>query len=123
MPQPAHTLKIKRVYETPSKTDGTRVLVDRVWPRGLTKERAAVDLWLKDIAPTGALRKWFGHEASRWDEFQDRYRAELDTNDEAVSRLREVMAQGPVTLLYGAHDQEHNNATALLAYITSMSRT
>jgi uncharacterized protein YeaO (DUF488 family) len=83
----------------------------------LAKERAAVDVWLKENAPTGALRKWFGHDPSRWKEFQSRYRAELDKNDAAVDRLRGLIRMGPVTLLYGAHDEAHNNAAVLLGYL------
>jgi uncharacterized protein YeaO (DUF488 family) len=111
-------MKIKRIYDAPAKTDGTRVLVDRVWPRGMTKEHAAIDLWLKEIAPSAALRKWFGHEAKRWPEFQSRYRTELDANAAAVQQLRDLAAKGKITLLFGAHDTEHNNAVALLEYLT-----
>jgi len=110
-------MKIKRIYDAPAKTDGTRVLVDRVWPRGMTKEHAAVDVWLKEIAPSSTLRKWFGHEAERWPEFRSRYRAELNHNAEAVQHLRDLAAKGKVTLLYSAHDAEHNNAVALLDYL------
>ena len=113
----AHTVKIKRVYDSPTDTDGTRVLVDRIWPRGLAKERAAVDVWLKEIAPTGALRKWFAHDPSRWKEFQLRYRAELHENDVAVGHLRDLIRTGRVTLLYGARDEVHNNAVVLLGYL------
>jgi uncharacterized protein YeaO (DUF488 family) len=110
-------LKIKRVYDEPSEDDGTRVLVDRLWPRGLTRQRAAVGLWLKELAPTDALRKWFGHEPSRWTEFCSRYRAELGRNGAEIARLREVVRSGPVTLVYGAKDEAHNNAVALLEYL------
>ena len=113
----AQRLKIKRVYDAPSRTDGTRVLVDRVWPRGMTKQQAAVDVWLKEIAPSTELRKWFGHEPSRWKEFQQRYRAELEDNGEALDALRAQIRKGPVTLLFGARDEEHNNAVALLGYL------
>jgi uncharacterized protein YeaO (DUF488 family) len=117
-----HDVKTKRIYDPPSHGDGTRVLVDRIWPRGLTKQRAAVEVWLKDVAPTGALRKWFAHEASRWQEFQARYRVELDANGSVVDRLRDLIDRGPVTLLYGAHDEAHNNAVALLAYLNARMR-
>jgi uncharacterized protein YeaO (DUF488 family) len=110
-----HRIGVKRVYEPPSKSDGKRVLVDRVWPRGLTKEKAAVDVWLKEVAPSTALRKWFGHDPERWTEFRQRYGEELRENSEAVSALRALTREGPVTLVYGAHDEEHNNAVALLA--------
>jgi uncharacterized protein YeaO (DUF488 family) len=113
----AHDVMIKRVYDQPGDADGTRVLVDRIWPRGLTKQRAAADVWLKEIAPTGALRKWFGHDPARWKEFQARYRVELDRNGAAVDRLRGLIQSGPITLLYGAHDEAHNNAVALLDYL------
>ena len=110
-------MKIKRVYEQPDKEDGTRILVDRLWPRGLTKEKAGVDLWLKDIAPSTELRKWFGHEPAKWDDFKKRYLAELKENKKTVSLLKEKTEQENVTLLYGAKDQEHNEALVLLNYL------
>jgi uncharacterized protein YeaO (DUF488 family) len=109
---------VKRVYDPPSGGDGQRVLVDRVWPRGLTKDKAELTLWLKEIAPSTELRKWFGHDPERWDEFRRRYRAELDGNDAAVAELRSLLKKGKVTLLYGAHDETHNNAVALAEYLT-----
>lgn len=108
---------IRRVYDSPADSDGLRVLVDRVWPRGLSKTRAAVGLWLRDIAPTDELRRWFGHDPERWRAFRERYWAELDDNGEAVGRLRNMIDDGPVTLLYGARDDAHNNAVALLGYL------
>jgi uncharacterized protein YeaO (DUF488 family) len=111
------TIKIKRVYEPAAKSDGTRILVDRVWPRGMTKEAAALDLWLKEIAPSTGLRKWFGHDPARWDEFRKRYGKELDGNTEAVDQLYDMIAKGPITLLYSAHDAEHNQAVALQEYL------
>lgn len=105
--------RIKRVYEPPAKDDGQRVLVDRLWPRGLTKHEAAVDVWLKDVAPTAGLRKWFGHKPARWGEFRERYLAEL-TGNAAVEQLRDMAAAGQVTLLYGAHDEERNQARVLI---------
>ncbi|MDG4880596.1 DUF488 domain-containing protein [Mesorhizobium sp. WSM4884] len=113
----AFDIATKRVYETPEKTDGQRVLVDRIWPRGVAKKDAALTLWLKDIAPSDELRKWFGHEPGRWAEFQKRYRAELDRNEEAVAQLRDLLGNGKVTLLYGAHDEAHNNAVVLAEYL------
>jgi uncharacterized protein YeaO (DUF488 family) len=110
-------VRIKRVYDDAADSDGTRVLVDRIWPRGLTKERAAVDVWLKEIAPSTELRKWFGHDPVRWKEFQARFRKELDRNTDAVAQLRDVIERGPVTLLYGARDEAHNDAVALLGYL------
>jgi uncharacterized protein YeaO (DUF488 family) len=107
------TIKLKRVYEQPDAKDGERVLVDRLWPRGLTKERAHVDLWLKEIAPSGELRKWFGHDPAKWAEFKRRYREELKGNKEQVTRLKGEMEKGPVTLLYGAKDERHNEAVVL----------
>src|ERR1700744_3105394 len=95
-------LRIKRVYDAPSKDDGARVLVDRIWPRGLAKSRAAVDLWLREIAPSDALRKWFGHDPVRWDEFRARYAAELADRGDEAAQLRALLSQGPVTLVYGA---------------------
>ncbi|MDX8530954.1 DUF488 domain-containing protein [Mesorhizobium sp. VK25A] len=112
---------VKRVYEAPAKTDGQRVLVDRLWPRGVSKKDAELTLWLKEIAPSDELRQWFGHDPERWAEFQKRYRAELDANSEALAQLRGVMRDGKVTLLYGAHDEAHNNAVALAAYLRAHS--
>jgi uncharacterized protein YeaO (DUF488 family) len=93
-----------------------------VWPRGISKERAAVDLWLKEIAPSPALRKWFGHDPQRWSEFRSRYRAELDRNTAAVGRLLDLAMQGEVTLLYAAHDAAHNHAVVLIEYMDELSR-
>jgi uncharacterized protein YeaO (DUF488 family) len=106
-------VKLKRAYEPPDDDDGLRILVERLWPRGLTKRRAAIDLWLKDVAPSAELRKWFGHDPARWKEFQDRYRRELRQQKDAVKTLRQKAREGPVTLIYAAKDQEHNGALAL----------
>jgi uncharacterized protein YeaO (DUF488 family) len=106
-------VEIKRVYEEPSRADGTRILVDRLWPRGLSKERAQVDLWLKDIAPSTELRKWFGHGPSKWAEFQTRYRQELKSEVELLDVLKKKAAKGTITLLYGAKDEVHNEAVVL----------
>ncbi|MEO8855072.1 MAG: DUF488 domain-containing protein [Ginsengibacter sp.] len=106
-------LKIKRVYEKPDPKDGFRILVDRLWPRGMTKEKAAVDLWLKEIAPSTELRKWFGHDPEKWKEFQKKYKEELKNNDQAVSSLKDHLKKGTVTLLYGAKDEIHNEALVL----------
>ncbi|MBS0208009.1 MAG: DUF488 domain-containing protein [Planctomycetes bacterium] len=106
-------LQLKRVYERPSRKDGMRVLVDRLWPRGLTKERAAVTLWLKDVAPSTELRKWFGHDPAKWKEFQARYRKELREKKESLELLRQKSEEQIVTLVYGARDEEHNEAIVL----------
>jgi uncharacterized protein YeaO (DUF488 family) len=106
-------IQVKRVYEEPSSRDGLRVLVDRLWPRGLTKERAAVGLWLKDMAPSTELRKWFGHDPARWREFQARYRRELRAKRDALARLKQESRGRTVTLLYGAQDEKHNQALVL----------
>jgi len=110
-------LKIKRVYEKPEKEDGMRILVDRLWPRGLTKEKASIDLWLKEIAPTTELRKWFGHDPGKWKEFQKRYQKELSNNKEQASILFEQLKKGVVTLVYGAKDEEHNEALVLKEWL------
>lgn len=110
------TFAIKRVYLPASAEDGLRVLVDRLWPRGLRKTEAAIDVWLKDVAPTSELRKWFGHDPALWEIFRQRYRAELMTNP-AAAQLRALAAQQPVTLLFAAHDLEHNNALVLADYL------
>ena len=106
-------VEIKRVYEKAGRADGMRILVDRLWPRGLTKEKARVDLWLKDVAPSTELRKWFSHDPSKWAEFQVRYLQELKSKSDLLDVLKEKAAKGPVTLLYGAKDQGHNEAVVL----------
>ena len=107
----AHTeLQIKRVYAEPSPDDGKRILVDRLWPRGLSKEKAKVDIWLKDVAPSNELRKWFAHDPEKWPEFRRRYIAELKTAGAPLALLRQQVSQRKVTLLYGARDEEHNDA-------------
>jgi uncharacterized protein YeaO (DUF488 family) len=108
-------LRTKRVYDRPARGDGYRVLVDRLWPRGLSKEEARVDIWLKDIAPSGELRKWFGHDPQRWPEFKRRYFRELDRKAELAERI--PRRGKTVTLLFGAKDEEHNNAVALREYL------
>ena len=106
-------VKIKRIYETPSKADRERILVDRLWPRGLTKEKADIDIWLKDIAPSTALRKWFGHDSKKWTEFRKKYLQELKDNEEQISMLKERLKKGAVTLVYGAKDEKNNEARVL----------
>jgi uncharacterized protein YeaO (DUF488 family) len=106
-------VKLKRAYEHPSAEDGTRVLVDRLWPRGLKKADAAIDLWVKEITPTTTLRKWFGHEPKRCDEFRRRYSAELRDNQTQLKELKDLTRQGPITLVYSAHDELHNDAVVL----------
>jgi uncharacterized protein YeaO (DUF488 family) len=112
-------IKIKRVYELYDSGDGNRILIDRLWPRGLTKDKAKIDLWLKDIAPSAALRKWFGHDPEKWPEFQRRYKNELDANKESVETLRTQLKAGPATLVYGAKDEQHNDAVVLAEYLES----
>lgn len=113
----AGRLNIKRVYAPPSEADGQRVLVDRVWPRGISKEAASLDLWLKDIAPSTELRKWFGHDPKRFTAFRDRYRQELDGDPDAIAQLLSLLQRGDVTLVYGAHDEVHNQAVVLADYL------
>lgn len=110
-------IKIKRVYEKPEKGDGKRILVDRLWPRGLTKEKADIDLWLKEVAPSTELRKWFGHDPDKWNEFQKRYLKELKNNKEKIAVLKEQVKGGLVTLVYGAKDEEHNEALVLKKWL------
>ena len=109
--------KLKRVYDEPSPDDGFRVLVERLWPRGVSKERAGLDLWLKDVAPSPELRKWFNHDPARWKEFQKRYTAELKGKEGAVHVLREKAKSGNVTLVYAAHDEEHNGALVVKRFL------
>lgn len=106
-------IHLKRVYEEPAPEDGVRILVDRLWPRGLTKERAAVDLWLKDVAPSTELRQWFGHDPAKWKEFQVRYRKELQEKKDTLKLLKQKSEKHTVTLVYGARDEEHNEALVL----------
>lgn len=106
-------IKLKRVYEKPAKDDGERILVERLWPRGLSKERAKVALWLKDIAPSAELRKWFGHDPDKWNEFRSRYRKELKGNKELIELLKRKAGEGTITFVYAARDEEHNSALIL----------
>jgi len=111
-------LKVKRIYEAPAPSDGYRILVDRVWPRGVSKERAAIGLWLKEIAPSAGLRKWFGHEPKRWPEFQKRYRQELREKTSLVLQIRQIEKEnGVATLLFSARDEERNQAVALRNFL------
>ena len=111
-------VRLKRVYDPPEAEDGFRILVERLWPRGLTKERAKIDLWVKEAGASTELRKWFGHEPSRWEEFRRRYFGELDGRPLVVRQLSDVLAKHEaVTFLFSAHDQEHNNAVALREYL------
>ncbi len=110
-------IKIKRVYEETDKIDGTRILVDRLWPRGLSKDRAEVDIWIKDIAPSDELRKWFAHEPEKWAEFKRQYFQELKGKQEQVGFLKEKLQSGVVTLLYGTKEEKYNNAAALKEYL------
>ena len=107
------SIKLKRVYETPDEADGTRILVDRLWPRGLTKAKAALDLWLKDIAPSTELRRWFDHDPKKWKSFRIRYLTELKSHADELALIKSKAREGTITLLYGARDQEHNEALVL----------
>lgn len=110
---PAGNVATKRVYQKPAAGDGKRVLVDGLWPRGVSKEEARLDEWLREIAPGAELRRWFGHDPGRWDEFQKRYRAQLAGQQDALDRLRRIARSGKLSLLYGARDERHNNALVL----------
>lgn len=112
-PFPASHLRLKRVYEPVSPDDGVRILIDRLWPRGLSKAAAALDEWAKDIAPSTELRQWFGHDPERWPEFQRRYKIELYQHTEELDRIRALVKTHTVTLVYSAHDEEHNDAIVL----------
>jgi len=112
-------IRIKRVYQEPDDADGTRILVDRLWPRGLTKQKAKVGIWLKDIAPSTELRKWFNHDPEKWAEFQKRYRDELKLRGEQLSLLRQEASRGPITLLFAASDEQHNEAVILQKMLQS----
>jgi uncharacterized protein YeaO (DUF488 family) len=112
-------IKLKRAYEPPALDDGLRVLVDRLWPRGVSKSAARIDLWLKEIAPSAALRKWFDHDPAKWNKFRVRYFQELQKKRETVEQLVAHVRHGTVTLVYGAKDQEHNDAVALKEFLES----
>jgi len=115
-------IRVKRIYEEPNRSDGFRVLVDRLWPRGISKERAALDLWMKTVAPSTELRQWFGHDPSRWKEFAKRYRAELRGHTSELVELRSRARKAPLTLLFGARDSEHNEAVVLRAVLEQRHR-
>lgn len=110
-------IRMKRAYEKPASDDGLRILVERLWPRGLSKERAAVDLWMKDVAPSPELRRWFNHDPAKWSEFQKRYRAELRQNKDAVDVLREKCGDRTVTFVYAARDEQHNGALVVKDFL------
>ena len=115
-------IQVKRVYEAAASGDGKRILIDRLWPRGLSKAKAAVDVWLKEIAPSTELRRWYGHEAEKWPEFKRRYHAELDGNAAAVGELISHAGKDRVTLLFGSREERLNNAFALMDYLESRTR-
>lgn len=110
-------LNIKRAYEEADDSDGKRILIDRLWPRGVSRETAQIDLWMREIAPSTELRKWFGHDPAKWEAFQSRYNDELDSNPELVDTIRTMAMAGQVTLIYAAKDEEHNDAVVLLNYL------
>jgi uncharacterized protein YeaO (DUF488 family) len=115
-------IMLKRAYDSMSRSDGTRFLVERLWPRGVTKEKLQIDAWLKDVAPTTELRKWFGHDPEKWNEFRKRYRRELDSHPDAWQRIAAAARRGRVTLVYSSHDEVHNNAVALKEYLEAKTR-
>jgi uncharacterized protein YeaO (DUF488 family) len=112
-------IKIKRAYEQANKDDGVRILVDRLWPRGLTKEKASVDLWLKDIAPSTELRKWFGHDPDKWKSFRGRYETEIRHNQDLIKVLKQKAREGTITLVHAARDEKHNEALVLKRFLES----
>ena len=115
-------LRVKRAYRAARQSDGQRILVDRIWPRGVAKDRLRITAWEKDLAPSDGLRKWFGHDPEMWDEFRRRYARELDDKPEEISRLRRCLDAGPVTLVYGAKETRFNNAVALKEYLERRER-
>ena len=116
-------IALKRAYEAASASDGTRILVERLWPRGLTKERAAIDHWIKEAAPSSQLRQWYGHQPERWPAFQERYREELKANPAAVEALRQYCAAGPVTFVFAARDTARNGSVVLKSYLEDLVET
>ncbi len=113
----ADHVKLKRAYESAAANDGTRILIDRLWPRGVKKADAAIDQWAKDLAPSTALRKWFGHDPARWAEFRRRYTVEVHKHPEQLNSLRALAKKGPITLVFSAHDEVHNDAVALTGFL------
>lgn len=110
-------IRLKRVYDPPASVDGYRVLVDRLWPRGMSKDDADIDAWMKELAPSTELRKWYNHDVDKWDEFKRRYFRELKKKGDAIDQLIDRVADGSVTLVFGAHDTDHNNAVALKEFL------
>ena len=110
-------INLKRAYEPAAKTDGERILVERLWPRGVSKDRAKIDLWLKEVAPSTELRKWFGHDPEKWQQFRRRYAAELKEKVDVIKMLKQKAKKGRVTFVYAAHDEEHNGALALKEFL------
>lgn len=119
----AQRIMLKRAYDRPVTKDGTRVLIDRLWPRGVKKADAAIDRWVKDIAPSTKLRKWFGHDPARWHEFRRRYAAEIDSHSDLLAELRALARKGPITLVFSAHDKIHNDAVVLRAILLGRRTT
>lgn len=117
----ADNIKLKRAYEAPATADGTRILIDRLWPRGIKKTDAQIDQWPKELAPSTELRKWFGHDPERWLEFQQRYVAEIAQHTDLLDGLRELAQQGVITLVFAAHDEEHNNAVVIRNLLLSLA--
>ena len=113
-------IRVKRIYEPAEPTDGYRLLVDRLWPRGVSRQSAALDAWMKEVGPSSELRRWFAHDAARWREFKQRYGAELDSRQDLVTEIVSLAADGPVTLVYSARDTDHNQAVALAEYIAAI---
>ena len=116
-------IKVKRIYDPPARDDGFRVLVDRLWPRGMRKDDAGIDLWLKEVAPSTELRRWYGHDPAKWAEFRRRFRTELQQQAKAVALLRDKADRGTLTLLYSSRESEHNNAVALKAILRASNAT
>ncbi len=119
----ASRIMLKRAYDRPATKDGTRILIDRLWPRGVKKTDAAIDRWVKDIAPSTKLRKWFGHDPARWYEFRRRYAAEIEGHSDLLGELRALAHKGPITLVFSAHDKLHNDAVALRAILLGRRMT
>jgi uncharacterized protein YeaO (DUF488 family) len=118
----AENVKLKRAYQAPAAGDGARILVDRLWPRGISKKDAALSLWMKEIAPSTELRKWFGHDPDRWNEFCERYASEIDRNSLLLDQLRSLALKGPITLIYSARDENHSDAIVLRDMILGIER-
>ena len=117
MSEDVHPIRLKRAYQEAAAEDGNRILVERLWPRGLTKEKATIDVWLKEVSPSPDLRRWYGHDPERWEEFRKRYETEMQSHEDPIRRIRDLQKTGPLTFVFAARDEQRNSAVVLKAFI------